>query len=61
VGLGMIPRGEVGLIVASYGMSMVILGQPVIDGATYSAIVIMVMVTTLVTPPVLSWRMRRLP
>ncbi|MCX7016225.1 MAG: cation:proton antiporter [Candidatus Sumerlaeota bacterium] len=61
VGLGMIPRGEVGLIVASYGMSMVILGRPVIDGATYSAIVIMVMTTTLVTPPVLTWRMRRLP
>lgn len=59
VGIGMIPRGEVGLIVASIGMGMVSGGQRVIEHDTYSAVVIMVMVTTLITPPILSMRMRR--
>lgn len=48
VGVGMIPRGEVGLIFASIGK-----GLKVIDDATFSAVVIMVIVTTLITPPVL--------
>jgi Kef-type K+ transport system membrane component KefB len=48
VGVGMIPRGEVGLIFASIGKSL-----KVIDDATFSAVVIMVIVTTLITPPVL--------
>jgi hypothetical protein len=30
-----------------------------IDSATFSAVVIMVMVTTLLTPPLLKWRSRR--
>ena len=53
VGLGMIPRGEVGLIFAGIGAKLMLDGQPVISSGTYSAIVIMVIVTTLVTPPVL--------
>ena len=53
IGLGMIPRGEVGLIFAGIGAKLVLDGQAVIDGGTYSAIVIMVMVTTLVTPSLL--------
>ena len=48
IGIGMIPRGEVGLIFASIGRSL-----KVVDGPTFSAIVIMVIVTTLVTPPLL--------
>lgn len=48
IGVGMIPRGEVGLIFASIGRSL-----NVIDSSTFSAIVIMVIVTTLVTPPLL--------
>lgn len=59
VGLGMIPRGEVGLILASIGMGMVAEGQRVIEHDTYSAVVIMVMVTTLITPPLLTARMRK--
>ncbi|QDT64796.1 cation:proton antiporter [Calycomorphotria hydatis] len=55
VGLGMIPRGEVGLIFANEGSKLVADGVSVIDASTYSAIVVMVMVTTLVTPPLLSW------
>jgi Kef-type K+ transport system membrane component KefB len=53
IGLGMIPRGEVGLIFAAIGAKMILDGSPVIDTGTYSAVVIMVMVTTLVTPPLL--------
>lgn len=53
IGLGMIPRGEVGLIFAAIGAKMVYEGVPIVDTATYSAVVIMVMVTTLVTPPLL--------
>ncbi|HQT98787.1 MAG TPA: cation:proton antiporter, partial [Thermodesulfobacteriota bacterium] len=55
VGIGMIPRGEVGLIFASVGASLVLEGEKVIGATTYSAIVIMVIVTTLVTPPLLKW------
>lgn len=59
VGIGMVPRGEVGLIFASVGATLKIGGRPVIDPATFSAVVIMVVVTTLVTPPALSWSFAR--
>lgn len=57
VGLGMIPRGEVGLIFAAIGAKMVVSGEQVIAPSVYSAVVIMVIVTTLVTPPVLKLAM----
>ncbi len=53
VGVGMIPRGEVGLIFAATGARLVLDGQPVVNSNTYSAIIIMVIVTTMITPPVL--------
>ena len=59
VGLGMIPRGEVGLIFAAIGARMMIQGEPVISASVYSAVVIMVIVTTLVTPPVLKLVLER--
>ncbi|MFH0902028.1 MAG: cation:proton antiporter, partial [Pseudomonadota bacterium] len=60
VGIGMIPRGEVGLIFAAVGARLMLpTGQPVVDPSTYGAAVVMVVVTTLVTPPVLSWSLRR--
>ncbi len=55
VGFGMIPRGEVGLIFASIGAALILGGERVIDNTTYSAVVIMVLVTTLITPPLLKW------
>jgi len=61
IGLGMIPRGEVGLIVAAIGAGMTFHGKHVVDERTFSAIVIVVMVTTFVTPPLLKWRMARRP
>ena len=58
VGLGMIPRGEVGLIFASIGATLVVAGERVITTQIYSAVVVMVAITTLSTPPLLTWRLR---
>jgi Kef-type K+ transport system membrane component KefB len=59
VAVGMVPRGEVGLIFAGIGASLVLHGQPVISSAIFSAVVIMVIVTTLMTPPVLKITLAR--
>lgn len=59
VGLGMVPRGEVGLIFAGVGLGLYVGGEPVINQATFSAVVVMVMVTTVVTPPALAWAFAR--
>ena len=59
VGLGMIPRGEVGLIFAGIGAGLILHGKPVVDAPTFSAVVIMVIVTTLITPPALKWSLNR--
>ena len=56
VGLGMIPRGEVGLIFAGIGVTLHLAGEPVINSAVYGAVIIMVIVTTMVTPPLIKWR-----
>lgn len=59
VGLGMIPRGEVGLIFANIGLALTVGGERIISNSTYSAIVVMVIVTTMVTPPLLKWSLAR--
>jgi len=59
IGFGMIPRGEVGLIFANIGATLTIKGERVIGPEAFSAVVIMVMVTTLVTPPLLRWSLAR--
>lgn len=64
IGLGMIPRGEVGLIFAGIGATLTLknaqgVDEPVIGAATFAAVIIMVIVTTLVTPPVLKWSLSR--
>ena len=61
VGLGMIPRGEVGLIFAGIGATLTIGGVRIIDDALFSAIVMMVVVTTLITPPLLAWKLGAAP
>jgi Kef-type K+ transport system membrane component KefB len=48
IGVGMVPRGEVGLIFAAIGLS-----SGVLDAGLYSAVALMVMVTTFVAPPLL--------
>jgi Kef-type K+ transport system membrane component KefB len=64
IGLGMIPRGEVGLIFAGIGATLMLpnasgVTDAVISPATFGAIVIMVIATTLVTPPLLKWSLAR--
>jgi Kef-type K+ transport system membrane component KefB len=54
IGVGMIPRGEVGLIFVSIGKAL-----KVIDDATFSAVIIMVIITTLITPPIMKWVLER--
>jgi Kef-type K+ transport system membrane component KefB len=66
VGLGMIPRGEVGLIFAGIGASLMLpnaegVRAPVISPATFGVVVIMVIVTTLCTPPLLKWALNDTP
>jgi Kef-type K+ transport system membrane component KefB len=48
VGTGMVPRGEVAMIVALIG-----LGQNLIDQGTYSALILMSLLTTIIPPLVL--------
>jgi Kef-type K+ transport system membrane component KefB len=59
IGLGMIPRGEVGLIFASIGLGLSVNGEPIVDDEIYSAVVIMVVITTMATPPALKWSLGR--
>jgi Kef-type K+ transport system membrane component KefB len=63
VGLGMIPRGEVGLIFAGIGATLMLpvngASQPVISSAIFGAVVIMVVIPTLITPIALKWSLDR--
>jgi len=59
VGIGMIPRGEVGLIFANIGLGLVVEGQPVIDRSIFAAVVVMVILSTLMTPVLLKWSLGR--
>ena len=59
IGLGMVPRGEVGLIFAAIGSKLAVDGESVISSSLYSAIVMMVMITTMITPPGIKWALKR--
>ena len=59
VGVGMMPRGEVGLIFAGIGATLMLGGHAVVSPDTYAAAVFMVVVTTMATPPLLLWSLRR--
>ena len=50
VGVGMVPRGEVGLIFAQMGMT-----AGVLSAGTFSALTLMVLVTTFMAPPLLRY------
>jgi Kef-type K+ transport system membrane component KefB len=54
LGIGMVSRGEVGLIVASVGLS-----QGLIDDVIFAEIVLVVLATTLLTPFMLRWAYAR--
>jgi len=59
VGMGMVPRGEVGLVFAGIGSTLSLKGEAVISPGEFSAIVLMVLVTTLLAPVGLRWAFRR--
>ena len=52
IGFGMIPRGEVGLIFATIGLQQGVLGRDL-----YAALLLVVLVTTLMAPPLLKYRL----
>jgi Kef-type K+ transport system membrane component KefB len=54
VGVGMVPRGEVGIIVATIGLNMAVVSQ-----SMFSVVVFMSMATTIVAPFLLTWAFRR--
>lgn len=58
IGLGMIPRGEVGLIFADAGARLAPGGTPLFSPGIYAALVVAVFVTTLGAPPALAARLR---
>lgn len=51
IGIGMMPRGEVGLVFASIGRTLGVIGDQL-----FSAIILMVIITTLAAPPLLKIR-----
>jgi Kef-type K+ transport system membrane component KefB len=53
VGVGMVPRGEVGMVVAQVGLRMGVMGQGV-----YGMVVFMSVATTLIAPPLLKLAFR---
>lgn len=54
IGIGMIPRGEVALVVAGMGIA-----SGVITHELFSIIVLVALATTFVTPPLLAWAWRK--
>ncbi|HWU75098.1 MAG TPA: cation:proton antiporter [Rhodanobacter sp.] len=53
VGFGMVPRGEVGVVIAALGLSAGVFSEQI-----YAIIVAMSLLTAMVTPPVLAWLLR---
>lgn len=56
IGIGMLPRGEVGLIFATIGLT-----NGVLSDDLYASLLVVVLGTTLITPLLLRWRYARLP
>jgi len=53
VGAGMIPRGEVALIIAGIGVSTMVNGKPILTQEVFGIGILMTLVTTVVAPPCL--------
>jgi Kef-type K+ transport system membrane component KefB len=58
VAIGMIPRGEVTLAFAALGSTLQFGQAPLLDERGYTAVVTVVILTTIVTPPALKWSIR---
>jgi Kef-type K+ transport system membrane component KefB len=59
IAFGMVPRGEVGLIFAGMGANLKIGGAPLLTPGLYAAVIVMVFITTAITPPLLVRRLNR--
>jgi len=59
IGIGMVPRGEVGLIFANIGLTLSVADRRILDDSVFAVIVAVVMATTLITPPALKWSFER--
>jgi Kef-type K+ transport system membrane component KefB len=53
IGIGMVPRGEVGIIFATFGLT-----NKIIDSSLYALVVVVIMLTTFIAPPLLTWAMK---
>ena len=53
IGVGMVPRGEVGMVVAQLGLTL-----GVVSPSLYAVTVLMAVGTTIIAPPLLSWAFR---
>jgi Kef-type K+ transport system membrane component KefB len=58
IALGMVPRGEVGLIFAGIGASLKFGDAPLLSPSLYAAVIVMVFLTTAITPPFLAKRLK---
>jgi Kef-type K+ transport system membrane component KefB len=59
VATGMIPRGEVAIVFAALGRTVGVAGAPLLDERGYTAIVTVVILTTVLTPVVLKWSLEK--
>jgi Kef-type K+ transport system membrane component KefB len=59
IAVGMVPRGEVTLIFANLALTHSVMGSPELDRRLYSALVAVVVLTTLLTPALLTRAVRR--
>jgi len=55
VGVSMIPRGEVGIIVASIGLTI-----GVFTNQMFTTIMLMTLATSIIAPPLISWAYKRM-
>ncbi|MDR0508530.1 MAG: cation:proton antiporter, partial [Candidatus Methanoplasma sp.] len=55
VGVSMIPRGEVGIIVASIGLTI-----KVFDNQMFTTVMLMTLATSIIAPPLISWAYKRM-
>jgi Kef-type K+ transport system membrane component KefB len=56
IGFGMVPRGEVGMVVAQLGLSLAVIDKPI-----YSVVVFMAVATTIVAPALLNIAYKGVP
>jgi len=61
VGVGMVPRGEVGLIFAALGAGIEVNGSPLLPPAAFASVVTAVAATSVVAPVWLGYLLRRQP